>query len=266
LYIQNSAFDMQIIQHTGTSTVGGDHFAGCTGGTGTILEGAMVLQAMWTTASGGQTLPLGSGALMAANPQAAGFPSTGGLLWVQTTAGFQPANSPSGTGLFAGFQPVKYAATTTTSFTGCSASGIGATASPYLVVLGLQTTTTAVQSLPTATLNVASTAAFPSTGSLNVETGSGMQLVNYSGTTSTSFTGHLLGSGLTLTEGLVTGPAFAETPFVVQSLAELRSLPFNAPNEVTVLGANAPGDGGGARSTGTPRLLPQATSTTTWES
>lgn len=58
--------------------------------------------------------------------------------------------------------------------------------------------------LPQATINVASTTAFPSSGTINVVTGAGTQAVTYSGTTSTTFTGCTGGTGTMSTGGAIT--------------------------------------------------------------
>jgi hypothetical protein len=58
-------------------------------------------------------------------------------------------------------------------------------------------------SLPTGTINVASTAKFPATGSLIVNTSAGPQFVTYTGTTSTTFTGCTGGTGTMSTGGSV---------------------------------------------------------------
>jgi hypothetical protein len=57
--------------------------------------------------------------------------------------------------------------------------------------------------LPQATINVAATAAFPSSGTLNVVTDGGTQSVTYTGKTSTTFTGCSGGTGAMATGGLV---------------------------------------------------------------
>jgi len=59
-------------------------------------------------------------------------------------------------------------------------------------------------SLPQATINVASTAGFPSSGVIYVITSGGAQTVNYTGTTGTSFTGCTGGTGVMSTGGAVT--------------------------------------------------------------
>jgi len=59
------------------------------------------------------------------------------------------------------------------------------------------------QSLPQGTINVVSTAGFPSSGSIAVITSLGLQSVTYSGTTGTSFTGCAGGSGVMSTGNAV---------------------------------------------------------------
>jgi hypothetical protein len=58
-------------------------------------------------------------------------------------------------------------------------------------------------SLPTGTINVASTTGFPSGGFLNVQTTEGTQLVLYTGITATTFTGCTLGRGSMQTGGSI---------------------------------------------------------------
>jgi hypothetical protein len=60
------------------------------------------------------------------------------------------------------------------------------------------------QTLPQATINVASTAGFPSAGTILVQTSAGPQYVNYSGVTATTFTGCTGGTGTLLTGQAVT--------------------------------------------------------------
>lgn len=57
------------------------------------------------------------------------------------------------------------------------------------------TTTTGTQSLPSATLNVASASSFPTSGTILVASSNGWQTVSYTGTTATSFTGCTGGTG-----------------------------------------------------------------------
>lgn len=75
----------------------------------------------------------------------------------------------------------------------------------------IQTTVSSLSngaSLPVATINVASTARFPSSGTFYINsTGVGAQLITYTGTTSTTFTGCSGGTG-----NLLTGNAISLTP------------------------------------------------------
>lgn len=77
------------------------------------------------------------------------------------------------------------------------------------VMLG--STTTGVQTLPTGTINVASTTNFPASGQVNIATTAGVQLVTYTGgggggTTLTGCTG---GTGNTSVGGIVAGQIFS---------------------------------------------------------
>jgi hypothetical protein len=80
--------------------------------------------------------------------------------------------------------------------------------SPYA-----KTTTVAVASngasLPQATINVASTAGFPTVGIMRVATSGGVQEVRWTGLTGTSFTGCTGGTGVMSTGGAVQLPAYA---------------------------------------------------------
>lgn len=60
------------------------------------------------------------------------------------------------------------------------------------------------QALPQATINVASTTGFPTSGTIRVTTNTGVQTVTYSGTTGTTFTGCSGGGGTMSTGGAVT--------------------------------------------------------------
>jgi hypothetical protein len=76
----------------------------------------------------------------------------------------------------------------------------------YIGASGNVTTLTAASnglSLPQATITVASTAAFPSSGAAFVVTTAGMQMVLYTGTTPTSLTGCTQGTGTMATGGNV---------------------------------------------------------------
>lgn len=103
-----------------------------------------------------------------------------------------------------------------------AASTVGFAASGIILITGNRrvnytgvsqnSTTIAVASngiaLPTATINVASAAAFASSGEILVTTSLGVQLVSYTGTTATTFTGCTGGTGTMSTGGAVTFIAF----------------------------------------------------------
>jgi len=130
---------------------------------------------------------------------------------VASTTGF----SSSGTILIfsdAGPQTLTYTGTTGTTFTGVSAgTGVIHTGN-YVAQTNKSTTTTAVQSLPTGSITVASTAGFPSSGILrivsNVAAGSGtaqsVQTVAYTSIDATHFLGCTGGVGNTFVGGSVT--------------------------------------------------------------
>ena len=118
---------------------------------------------------------------------------------VGSTAGFPP----SGTVLIMttnGLQLVTYTGTTPTSFTG-AVGGTGTVISGSVAVAGGITTTVVINlpdtilTLPQSTINVASTAGYPSSGTLLIQTDNGLQVVTYTGLTPTSFTGVSGGSG-----------------------------------------------------------------------
>jgi hypothetical protein len=103
-----------------------------------------------------------------------------------------------------------------------SPDGVLGGQAPLLIGSSVASTTTTIsggsngQSLPQAIINVASTAAFPIAGTINVVTSNGTQLVTYTGTTPTSFTGCLGGTGSMSTGNLVsfgTWPALNSLSF-----------------------------------------------------
>jgi len=206
-----SSAGTQTIIYTGTS--GGNQFTGCTGGTGNITAGSgvatlpftatgSVTSTAITSASNGLSLPQSTINVVST----AGFPSSG-IIFVTSSNGVQA---------------VVYTGTSGgTQFTGCS-GGSGTLFTNALVSSTLANTpddfiptdTTTVpsttiavasngQSLPQSTINVGSTAGFSTFGSIYVTTSGGPQLVTYTGTTSTSFTGCSGGSGSMTTGGQV---------------------------------------------------------------
>ena len=142
-----------------------------------------------------------------------------------------PANHPLVTDLYFGLQMlVRQAGSSATSPGGtCSVVAIdntlynnvnhhpdwdgGVTSSQYVVAMvdikELQTENTTIaagsngKTLPQATINVASTAGFPSSGTIAVVTSAGTVPVNYTGITATSFTGCTGGTGTMSTGGFV---------------------------------------------------------------
>jgi hypothetical protein len=126
--------------------------------------------------SNGQSLPQSTINVVSTT----GFPVSG-MIWVTTSDGVQI---------------VKYSGTTATTFTNCT-GGTGTMSS------GFNTTIAAGSngaSLPQATINVASTTGFPTSGTIYVQSSGGIQTITYTGTTATSFTGCTGGTG-TLTTG-----------------------------------------------------------------
>jgi len=181
-------------------------FTGCTGGTGAMRTGNGV-------ANNATTLPQTTLTVPSTTP----FPSSG-TLFVYTSTGRQT---------------VSYTGITATTFTGCSggtgvigfstivsattttiASGSNGQSLPQATINVASTTTatTTIASasnatrLPTATagtITVASTTGFPTAGNIWVSTDNGKQLVSYTGTTATTFTGCLGGFGLMSTGNAV---------------------------------------------------------------
>ena len=130
-------------------------------------------------ASGGQSLPQST---INVNTTT-GF-TTSGIIYVATSAGIQI---------------VRYSGTTATTFTNCT-GGTGT------MTAGVTTTIAAASNavaLPTATINVASTVGFASSGTIYVITTAGPQLVTYTGIGATTFTGCSGGTGTMSTGGAV---------------------------------------------------------------
>lgn len=117
-----------------------------------------------------------------------------------------------------GTHAITYTGKTATSFTGCSGgtgtlstgnivNSFGATSVPGNM-LGCATLIASGSngaSLPQATINVVSTATFPTSGTIYVYTNQGTQTVTYTGVTATSFTGCSGGGGTMSTGNNVTG-------------------------------------------------------------
>ena len=120
---------------------------------------------------------------------------------VVSTAGF-PTSGTLLVQLAIGVQTVTYTGITNTSFIGC-VGGTGLMATGNTVSLSTIQTAISVasngQNLPQATINVASTTGFPSSGSLRIQLATGQQNITYTGVTATSFTGCSGGSGVMTT-------------------------------------------------------------------
>jgi len=100
---------------------------------------------------------------------------------------------------------------------------------------GIVNTTIAVGSngaiLPQGTINVASTTGFPTSGTINVATTSNvLQVVTYTGTTPTSFTGCTGGTGTMSTGGAVTGQIFTGCTGGTGVLGTNASVSINQPS------------------------------------
>lgn len=111
---------------------------------------------------------------------------------------------------------------------GLPSSATSSTTSPQVTTSPTTTISAASngQSLPQATINVASTAGFPTSGTITVTTSAGAQTVTYTGTTPTSFTGATGGTGTMSTGGAVTGQA-AVTPTPTATPLPGQTLPKN---------------------------------------
>lgn len=111
-----------------------------------------------------------------------GFPSAG-VLFIATTAN--------------GWQPITYTGTTSTTFTGCTTvNAVGAIVTGNPLCAPVNTTlNSGALALPQATLTVASTTGFNSSGTIYVQSSSGIQAVTYTGITPTTFTGCSGGTG-----------------------------------------------------------------------
>lgn len=211
---------IRVITGTGAQTVtytsiNATQFLGCTGGTGTMLTGNAVNFIA--------TLPQATITVVSTT----GFPSSG-TMFTYNSVGTR--------------QTITYTGTTATTFTGCSGGSgsllggnnvITTTNTTIAVASNGQslpqstinvastttaTTTIAVASnnvaLPQSTINVASTTGFPTSGSIYVTTNQGIQLVTYTGTTSTTFTGASGGFGYMATGNAVVA-GFAPTGGII---------------------------------------------------
>lgn len=145
------------ISYTGLTS---NSFTGCTGGSGNINVGDIVLQVQTVVDAPPSTI---------VNVDTTGFPVSGTLL--------------------GGPQPINYTGITPTSFTGCT------TPPTTFANLTNNTLFLSVQ-LPQTVINVASTVGFSTAGSFTIPFSS--SVVNYTGITPTSFTGCTTSSLATL--------------------------------------------------------------------
>ncbi len=148
------------------------------------------------------------------------------------------------------YEIVSYTGKTSTSFTGCTGGSgtlsTGSLVSTQNIITGIPTTTIALSSagvsLPTGTINVASTAQFTSPGVLIVETSAGkFQQVFYTGKTSTTFTGCTGGTGTMIGGGEVT----THTQFLLTQAATsgTPTLTLSGERNVAVAGCGLSGSG-----------------------
>lgn len=137
--------------------------------------------------SNSQTFTNAAATVIAAGSDGQSLPQS--TINVTSTTGF-PASGTMYVTTSDGVQIVKYSGTTATTFTNCT-GGTGT------MTAGFTTTANSGQTLPVATINVTSTAGFPTSGTIYVVTTVGPQTVTYTGVTPTSFTGCSGGTGST---------------------------------------------------------------------
>lgn len=119
-----------------------------------------------------------------------------------------------------------------------AAPGIGGAARVYQFYSPPATTVASGSNaavLPQGTINVGSTASFPASGTLLVQSTNGNQTVTYAGKTATSFTGCAGGTGTLGTGGRV---AFFVPTAAKTMAAVLADLNANLPNQLTAAGAS----------------------------
>jgi len=129
------------------------------------------------------------------------------------------------------------------------------------------------QSLPQATINVASTTGFPSSGTIFVTTAAGLQTVTYTGTTGTTFTGCSGGTGAMSTGGAVTNQNKYQIDYRANGDLALVEAVDTVPWYLYEKDANCPargaGNGGaGYQGTGTsttPRIILQSPHSTGYQ-
>lgn len=201
----------QVVTYTGIT---GTSFTGCSGGTGLMtignaVSGGPFVQVVTYTGNSGTSFTGCSGGFGTMNTGNAvnntgfftNFP-TAGSLYITTTAGSQR---------------ITYTGTTATSLTGCS-GGTGSTSSGGSVFTSFSPASNYTSiaagsngaSLPQATINVADTTGFPTSGYVYIITTAGYQVVTYTGVTATTLTGCSGGTGTMATGNPVT-VNFAQT-------------------------------------------------------
>jgi len=151
-----------------------------------------------------------------------------GTITVVSTTGFSTPNGSLLIQSSAGTQTVTYTGTTGTSFTGAT-GGTGTIVTGGIVAQTNASTTIAAGSnnvaLPTGTINVASTTGFPTSGTLRVVSRTSasatsppsVQVIAYTGTGATTFTGCTGGTGTMFTGDAVTStpiPGISDLPLV----------------------------------------------------
>ena len=186
----------QTVSYTGLTA---GTFTGCTGGVGTVASGTTVANySYFNGVSGGTNTATTTGAITTVTSTFS-LPST--TIAVSSTNGFP------NTGSFTVFSTI---GTETITYTGTSGGNTftGCTGGTGTVTVGATCTSTASQVLPSTSINVLSTAAFPSSGQILVQTSiaNTYQLVSYTGTNGYSFTGctQLAGAGTSLVGSSVT--------------------------------------------------------------
>lgn len=241
-----SSTGTQTITYTSTNST---QFLGCTGGTGQIFLGNLVLAI---------NIALPTATLLVTSTT--GFPSSGTLFAFSS----------------AGRQTITYTGSTATSFTGCTGgtgnlnagtNSIGTGASVLVTcntttitggtvalpqsTINVTSTTTATTTvaagsngsyLPSGsstfgTLNVASTTGFATSGTIYVTTNLGIQLVTYTGTTATTFTGCTGGAGFLTTGNAVTaGFAPSGIIYVTNNASAVQQISYTGTTGTTFTG------------------------------
>lgn len=245
---------VQSVTYTGITPTS---FTGCTGGTGLMtignaVSGGPFVQTVTYTGTTGTTFTGCSGGFGTMNTGNAvnntgfftDFP-TAGTLYITTTTGSQR---------------VSYTGVTATTLTGCT-GGLGNTSAGGLVFTAYSPasnyTSIAAGSngaaLPQATINVASTTGFPTSGYIYVLTTTGYQPVVYTSTTGTSFTGCSGGTG-TMATGNPVFISFAQTgSFTIMTSTGNQVVNYTGTTAITFTGCSG---GTGVMTTGNTILSP----------